>query len=151
MSVTFRAIYENAEGVLVGACTGHRYTCDCDEHAAYFYCDHVHERTMAAEDACDACSLEVNVSNANAALLLERLGVEFDYCGTVDASDFLARAMLANVGRDDSGTATVTDSGGGGATMVDCGLRPGYYGDRFDSLAALATWCAARGYLVGWS
>jgi len=100
-------------------------------------------------DALDA--LSVNVSNSNAFALLDRLGIDADYCGSMAAEDFLGRAMVANVGRCDEGFAPTTERGQGGATMIDCGVRPGYFDDRMSSLAELASTAAARGFLVAWA
>jgi len=77
----------------------------------------------------------VNVSNNNAVGIFERLGVEFDYCGSMSAADMLGKAMVANVGGDDSGTDTVQDG-----NMIHCGLRAGYYEQKMDEIAAVAQW-----------
>jgi hypothetical protein len=87
----------------------------------------------------------VNVSNTNASLLLERLGIEFDYSGQIDAEDLLGRALVANVGRDDSGMASTTDRGAGGATIIDCGLRPGYFDERMAQLVEVAEYAKTVG------
>jgi len=96
-------------------------------------------------------AFEVNVSNSNAFALLDRLGIEADYCGTMTAEDFLGRTMVANVGRFDDGIESTTERGQGGATIIDCGLRPGYFEDRMSSLAELASAAATRGLLVAWA
>lgn len=106
-------------------------------------------RIISMVEALDA--FEVNVSNSNAFALLDRLGIEADYCGSMAAEDFLGRAMVANVGRLDDGIDSTTERGRGGATVIDCGLRPGYYADRMTSLAELASKAAAHGYLVAWA
>jgi hypothetical protein len=103
------------------------------------------------EDACPICSLTMNVSNNNAMLLIERLGVEFDYCGVIDPADLLGRSMVANVGLDDSGMKPTVDTLGGGATMIDCGLAPGYFTERFGALANLATYAMDHGFVIAWS
>ena len=145
MSVTFTF---HANGTLG---TGCEHPCPvaggCEEQQAYFYCDHMHE----AREACAECALPVNVSNGNAAAILERLGLEFDYCGTVDASDFLGRALVANVGRDDSGVAPHEERGEGGALLVDCGQSVGYFDSRMAALVTLATVAVERGHGIGWS
>jgi hypothetical protein len=99
----------------------------------------------------DLDHLSVNVSNANACAILDRLGFEAELWGEVAAEDFLGRAMVANVGRFDDGIESSSDRGQGGAVMIDCGLRPGYFDDRLSSLAELASAAAARGLLVGWA
>lgn len=93
---------------------------------------------------------EVNLSNANAAAVLARLGVTFDHCGTIDPDDLLGRAMVANIGADDTGTAAVTDVGALGCTTIDCGVPAGYFAARFDGLAELAVAAKAAGAVIGW-
>jgi len=101
-------------------------------------------------DALDRFS--VNASNSNAFRLLDRLGIENpDYCGSMAAGDFLGRCMVANVGRPDHGIEPVEFSSEGGATMIDCGLRAGYFEERIEQLADLATAAAALGCLVAWA
>ena len=39
--------------------------------------------------------VEFNVSNTNGTMLLNRLGVEFDYCGSIEADTMLGAALLA--------------------------------------------------------
>jgi len=94
----------------------------------------------------------VNVSNANAFALLDRLGIEDpDYCGSIEAEDFLGRTMVANVGRPDDGVGSAEFRGEGGCTVIDCGVRPGYFDDRMGSLATLASIALGGGYFVSWA
>lgn len=102
--------------------------------------------------------LALNVSNANACALLDRLG--FDAAdgrlwGECSGDDMLGRALVGNIGRDDSGVdATTVFDGewvGGGAQMIDCGVRPGYYEDRMDALVALASYAKEHDMMVGWA
>ncbi len=101
--------------------------------------------------------LDLNVSNANAYALLERLGYEVTddgIIGDTTPDDMLGRAMVGNVGRDDSGTDPVETPGewfGGGATMIDCGRRDGYFEDRMTALVALATEAQTRQVMVMWA
>lgn len=116
---------------------------DCDDARIYMgWCDHAE----AAEAACGCRAFDVNVSNANAAAILERLDIPFDYCGQVDAADLLGRAMLGNVGRDDSGVRSVRDG-----NVIDCGRRVGYFDEVLGALASLATEAQRRGVTVVWS
>jgi hypothetical protein len=39
----------------------------------------------------------------------------------------------------------------GGATFIECGVRPGYFTDRLAAIADLATEAQRRGLLVAWS
>lgn len=120
---------------------------ECEEFVAYRYCDHIEDERAA----CPDCSLEVNVSNTNAALILERLGVEFDYCGSLSADEAYSRAMLANVGRDDSGQAASVSKAEGGATWVDCGLEAGYFDRQMSRIATLAEAGMAQSRKVVWA
>lgn len=110
------------------------------------------ECQSAQEAACPICSLEVNMSNANAMQVIERLGIEFDYCGSIGAADLLGRAMTGNVGRDDSGVSTVERGGPGTGTarIIECGLPAGYFDGRLEQLARLAAAALAGGLSVSW-
>lgn len=147
MSVTF-TFYNKGENFIGTSCS-HECSTEggCEEHRLYHYCDHMFE----ASNACAECALEVNVSNTNAAAVLDRLGVEFDYCGTMEADDLLGRALVANVGRDDSGVPSVEDTGRNGATIIECGLRAGYFDGTMGRLVALANAAAERGHGIGWA
>lgn len=99
----------------------------------------------------DLDHLSVNVSNASACAILDRLGLDAEMWGEVAAEDFLGRAMVANVGRFDDGIEASSERGQSGAVFIDCGIRSGYFDDRLSSLAELASAAAARGFLVGWA
>lgn len=115
----------------------HGITSDAYETASDTYFDHV--------DVCDDQRWQVNLSNTNAVSVLSRLGLPADYAGTVDPDEMLGRAMVANIGRDDSGVADHVEG-----NYVDCGVPAGYYDDRLACLAALAAEAKRRGALVGW-
>ena len=89
----------------------------------------------------------LNVSNRNAALIIERLGVEFDYCGSIDADDLLGRALVGNVGRDDSGDPAIEIA----PNFIEGGLRAGYFDDRLGEIVEIATWAKANGAFVAWA
>ena len=158
MSITFRP------NVPLASLTHYVYSCGCGD------------RDVAIEDidayqpihgpqSCDVCDQqafvlaeyeddgvpEVNLSNSNAFLALERLGIEPDYCGEFDPVDFMGRAMVANVGREDDGVPSVVDAQPGRATMVDCGLPAGYWADRMGALAEVATYARDKGVAVYWA
>lgn len=148
MSITFSLQTPSGDFL----CSGHGRNCTVAEHLLDPYnmpgvCYDCREVEL---DACELCSLDVNMANGNAALVLERLGVEFDYCGSIDPAELLGRAMVGNIGRDDSGVASSEDRGEGGAAIIDCGLRPGYFADRFGALADLATAAIERGAVISW-
>lgn len=148
MSITFAPLVPTESGTLFFGCPTDHYYCDpgCEDFYLYRYCDCIDARRAA----CEACSVQVNMSNANAALVIERLGLPFDYAGSIAAEDLLARAMLGNIGRDDSGVGEAVERGAGGATMVDCGVRPGYFADRLGALADLAAFAIERGWGIAW-
>jgi hypothetical protein len=95
---------------------------------------------------------ELNVSNTNAALLLERLGLDPADCegGDIDADDLLGRAMVGNIGRDDSGVTAAEIRAPGQLTMIDCGVRPGYFDDRLSVLVEVATYAKTKEVRVQW-
>lgn len=98
--------------------------------------------------------LDVNVSQANAVVLLNALGLPVeDLSGSAAAQDFLGRVILAlaDVGDDTGIAATVTRSNPQGMTFIDCGVRPGYKADVFGRLFELATEAVRLGRDIGWS
>lgn len=112
--------------------------------------------------------LGFNVSNANAAALLAHIGylpaerIDVDpalapqpvidpNCGALDADDVRGRCLLAlAVGGvfSDEGAETIGYQGEGGATMLHVGRPAGYFADRVEQLAALATYAASQGVRV---
>lgn len=154
MSITFTIGSIDDEGVVNHGCgVDHRAdliclgTCsDPSDFTDYGCCD----CTEAAELACPICSVELNVSNANAAAILERLGLEADEYGVLDPADMLGRVMVGNIGRSDDGMADSVSVGSGGAINVDCGVRAGYFADRFGALADLVMVASDRNMLVVW-
>ena len=92
----------------------------------------------------------VNFANSNAFMILNRLGIDAEYGGKHDATDFLGRVLVANVGHDDSGTADTIDRGPNGATMIDCGHREGYWASAMERLADMATAAARTTGKVYW-
>lgn len=83
---------------------------------------------------CEDHIPDVQMSNTNARMVIERLGLEFDYCGEVSPDDLLSRAMTGNIGRDDSGMPTHQEG-----RMIYVGLAPGYFEAKLGALAELAT------------
>lgn len=148
MSITFSLPY--------GTCETDHGVCRVVEHladpdiAAYSHPGWCVECSQTGREECEICSAAVNMSNANAAQVIERLGLDFDYCGTIAAADLLGRAMLGTVGRDDSGVPSVEDRGENGARVIECGLPAGYFAARLGSLADLATLALARGVGITW-
>jgi len=153
MSITFSLASRRDDGVVDTICPdadAHRVCSGrCDDpsdFAAYGYCECV----MAAAGRCEFCSASVNVSNTNAAQILDRLGIEFYACGVIDPADLFGRAVVGNIGRDDDGTPAFVDERPGRVTEIDCGLRAGYFDDRLGSIAELASLALERGMVVAW-
>lgn len=94
----------------------------------------------------------MNVSNSNAFFLLDLLGLEQDYCGSIAGADLLGRVLLAQglYGHDEGvparqlveGESFADDIFGpvreGGATFLDLGRREGYADDRLENLRMIA-------------
>lgn len=154
MSITFSLATALPNGTGLACDVRHGSTCDVAEHLldeyAHIYPGMCLDCREVETDACPICSLSVNVSNVNAELLLARLGVEFDYCGSIEGAALYGRAMVENIGRDDSGVSVSEDQAPGQARWIDCGLRPGYFEDRFGALAALASEAMRRGLVISW-
>jgi hypothetical protein len=56
-----------------------------------------------------------------------------------------------NGGRTVATSCTVESRGAAGAHIVDCGVRPGYFGDRLGAIEQLAQLALERGLLVAWA
>ena len=101
--------------------------------------------------ACpEAEELEINMSNANAAVVCGALGIDLaaeGWCGSLPAEDFLGRVLVAlaiqpadegipshELPREHNGPFPV------GPRIVECGRRPGYIQERLAQLHALAQW-----------
>jgi len=127
---------------------------------------------MARRDPAELAELcePLNVSNANAAKLLELLGLREDaepvgeflgglplygeLAGECPGADFLGRVLTATALLDtvtEDYTPPVTDTLRGGATVVHCGRRPGYLADRLAALETIARAAADGGGTVVWA
>lgn len=94
---------------------------------------------------------ELNVSNTNGYALLNRLGIEADYSGAVDADTMLGASLLAlAVNENDDGVADTVDTGLKGATMIYCGLRVGYWEEKLSVMADIATMAKELNRRVVW-
>ena len=126
----------------------HKATCDeCLHYGLY---------SQAVCDVSDA--FDLNVASMNARTLLIALGLDEgdELVGSASGEDFLGRVLLALASdRDDSGVDPAVIGGASlgqsGATMIDCGLRPGYFADRFGALHALALEAVRLGRGIQWS
>ncbi len=108
--------------------------------------------TFHSSAAADVLSVPVNVSNANAFLLLEALGYEPGYAGTLDPDDLLGRiervrrAIAAGQGREFTRQTVVEH--GLGVRCISFGADEGYILHRLSCLKALATAALCKGASV---
>jgi hypothetical protein len=106
----------------------------------------------------------LNVSNGNAVVILEALGMapevidtEFGPCtadayGSMSADDFLGRVLAAEVmSVGDPGTETEVLAEEGKATFVMCGRREGYVDEKLSVLREIALWAQAHQVEVQWA
>lgn len=93
---------------------------------------------------------ELNVSNRNASLLLTELGLEFDYCGSIDPEHLLGLIGLRQMFPSGLELPTIEERGTGGARMIDCGVGPEYIPQKLRQLAHVATAAMAAGGIVQW-
>ncbi|MFD7161404.1 hypothetical protein ACFV9C_42935 [Kribbella sp. NPDC059898] len=106
---------------------------------------------QAVRDVDD--DLDVNVAQTNAVVLLYALGLHNeDLSGGTTAQDFFGRVMFALAEeRDDTGIpASDYRHHPQGLTLIDCGIRPGYYADVFGRLSALAAEAIRLGRDIEW-
>lgn len=97
--------------------------------------------------------LDVNVSQANAVVLLYALGLHSeDLSGGTTPQDFFGRVMLARAEDLDDTGIPVNEAryAPQGMTIIDCGLRPGYYADVFGRLWNLAAEALRLGRDIVW-
>lgn len=97
----------------------------------------------------------MNLSNRNAALLLDFLGFRKDddeLMGSIPVDEILAAEQLYGLHPlaeiRDKGIPTTKTGGDGSAVMVDVGLDPGYLAGRASQLVKLAIGAKSHGYSV---
>jgi hypothetical protein len=104
-------------------------------------------------DVSDA--FDVNLANANAAAMIDALGVldeARELVGCLPGEEFAARVLFARVlVGDDSGIRPTEDRQPGRATMIDCGRRPGWWAETLTRLESLAQEAVRLGRDVVWS
>ena len=114
----------------------------------------------------------VNMSNANARFVLDRLGLldeSGELCGSASPADLRGRILVATaLAGGDPGVPAVEYQGSqwrmvndphdeamrgdlASGTIVDCGRAPGYLDKRLVSLTELVDWCEQRGRSVDWA
>lgn len=122
----------------------HKNECElCDQYGIYVH------------PVMDVEGGEVNLSNTNAIMMFNVLGIEiddYDLAGSMSGDKFLGHVLTAlATDRDDSGISDVVEPNDGGATMIHCGLPAGYWNDRLNALHDLAQEAARLGRNVIWS
>lgn len=126
------------------AVTAHKMQCtECDCYGCY---------ANAIMDVDD----ELNLSNTNAVMVLDILGIETDFehgiVGSMKAEDFLGHVMVAMAQeRDNAAVPATVDAQQGRATFVDCGLPEGYVAERLVILADMATEAMRIGRDITWA
>jgi hypothetical protein len=176
MTVTFRALEAP------GDVAGFRIVCRCEEPTGPLFADY--ELALAGWRSAvwppcgmAECSLdwsnaypapeyaleipEVNVSSANAPVLLRLLGLpvadDGDHYGQVDAVDLAGRAALALAllhlmsPDDDVESPAVAALRAVGARVVEVGRPEGWAQDRLHRIEQLASWSANLGRSVQWA
>lgn len=97
------------------------------------------------------CDASFNVSNANAAAILDALGIEWDSCGSVDAREMIGRCAAwraVGVAQERAATQGV---GANGCRWYEGGIDRAYIERRIGQMEALAELARDRGGEVGWS
>lgn len=96
---------------------------------------------------------ELNVSNVNAAALLDTLGIYADnpqenrLCGSLDAEAFMGRVLIAQaISPVDAGIPATTSG-----MVTDCGRPEGYIDDKLIQLESIAQIAMERGVSVVWA
>lgn len=92
---------------------------------------------------------DVNMANANAAFVLDSLGLPTDdLSGGLPADDFLGRVLMAlAIAPEDEGRPGYQVA----ERLFDCGRRPGYLQDQLGALRELAEQCTPLGAEVAWA
>jgi hypothetical protein len=104
--------------------------------------------TVVTADGDDAPS--ANMSNANARILLDLLGLAGEDCGDCPADDFMGRVLVADALSPADEGVPVHDVASS-PRVIECGRRPGYIQSQLDQLREVAAWSAAKGRDVQWA
>jgi hypothetical protein len=128
------------------------------------------EKSLAHVEECRECSIyrpfvneiqdvnfDMNVSNSNAGMLLRVLGMEVDWCGSMDADNFLGHVLVSlGMPLDDSGIRPSEYQAMGengqpvGPRIIDCGVSEGYITKRLTTLAEMAAEAKRIGRQITW-
>lgn len=165
MSVTF-----SIDSVGTGK---YEFTCYEGERSRAFgpYADRATAESSSVNHSkdCATCSLytpfvneiqdvdnKMNVSNSNAGMLFGVLGVEADWCGAMDADEFLGYVLVAlGMPLDDSEVKTTESQAMGpdgpvGPRIIECGRPAGYVTQRLTTLAGMAVEAKRLGRRITW-
>lgn len=95
----------------------------------------------------------VNISNANARMVLEQLGcTDDDLSGIATAQDFLGRVLIASgMSPADLGVPSHEVPSQGGVKLIECGRRPGYLNDTLANLEKVAQFARVNSLNVAWA
>ncbi|WP_082921137.1 MULTISPECIES: hypothetical protein [unclassified Rhodococcus (in: high G+C Gram-positive bacteria)] len=116
-----------------------------DPESARAYGATIEAVTSDGEDVPD-----LNVSNANAATLLDVLGFSGECSGACSAEDFLGRVLTAEaLSPQDAGVPA--HQVGASPRVIDCGRRAGYIQERLEELRVIAEWARAHDRRVQWA
>lgn len=152
MSITFAL--RTRDGAM--ACTANHGACTVAEHLldedimAYSRVGWCVECSEHGGADCPICGLELNVNNSNAIAIIERLGLEWEEYGTIDARELFASAALANVGRDDTGIDGIVEFRTGGSVWVEGAVTVGYFSRSMGALEHLATYAMEHDLVIDW-
>ena len=91
---------------------------------------------------------DVNLSNHNAAMILDLLGQDAtELCGSMDATQLVGAILLAHaLTPTDQGVPAYADG-----NVINCGRRPGYTEETLNRLATLATYARQHDGTVTWA
>jgi hypothetical protein len=105
-------------------------------------------RPSVVPASTEAPAPEVNVSNVNARLLLDMLGLDsIDCVGTLSGIDMLGRVLMAQGASVVDAGIPVTQTG----NVIDCGREEGYADNRFIEIEAVARYAVEHNLDVSWS
>lgn len=99
--------------------------------------------------------LSINLSNVNAAFVLDALGyprdVYDDLSGSASGEDLAGRISMALALSPEDEGVPAHEAVGSGARVINCGRAPGYLQDRLSDLWALAQFSIKTGRVVTWA
>jgi hypothetical protein len=91
---------------------------------------------------------EANLSNHNACLVFEALGIEAEPCGEIEiekAIGLMRSWLRANFNKPSPGEEMSVQGGDGRCTVISFGVSEGYLNRRIHQLSVLAARCKEKG------